>query len=175
MKKKGERLDALDVALENEMKEREFYLTNAKRTSNPLGKEMFQQIADDELEHYERLKELHVQWEKEEQWPETLPLKVRGTTVRNVLDRVIKGRESMPPGDEDDLKALRVAIEFEAKGVEFYARLRDLVSDPREKKFFELLSGIEQEHYTSLKETEELLTDPESWYRLKERHIFDGG
>lgn len=175
MPREKERLDALDVALGNEMKEREFYLANAKRTSNPLGKEMFQQIADDELEHYERLRELHVQWEKKEQWPETLPLKVKGTAVKNVLDKVIKSHESMPPGDDDDLKALRVAIAFEAKGVEFYRHLSEIVSDPREKKFFELLSDIEQEHYTSLKETEELLTDPESWYRMKERHIFDGG
>jgi len=39
------RLDALQVALTNEMREHEFYLQNAKRTSNPAGKAMFQQIA----------------------------------------------------------------------------------------------------------------------------------
>jgi rubrerythrin len=30
-----ERLNALEVALNNEMREREFYLKNAKRTKNP--------------------------------------------------------------------------------------------------------------------------------------------
>jgi rubrerythrin len=43
-----ERLDALQVALTNEMREREFYLKNAARTSNPAGKAMFQQIAAEE-------------------------------------------------------------------------------------------------------------------------------
>ena len=57
-----ERLNALEVALNNEMREREFYLKNAKRSKNPLGKAMFQQIGDDELEHYERLKQLHQKW-----------------------------------------------------------------------------------------------------------------
>ena len=58
MDEKG-RLNALDVALDNEMKEREFCLKNAERTKSPVGKAMFQQIADEELEHYQRLKELH--------------------------------------------------------------------------------------------------------------------
>jgi rubrerythrin len=45
-----ERLDALETALGNEMKEREFYLRNADRTQNPLGKAMFRRIAEDELD-----------------------------------------------------------------------------------------------------------------------------
>jgi rubrerythrin len=68
-----ERLNALEVALNNEMREREFYLKNAKRTKNSLGKKMFQQIGDDELEHYERLKQLHQKWAKQEN-EETVPL-----------------------------------------------------------------------------------------------------
>ena len=60
-----DRLNALKVALNNEMSERQFYLKNVERTKNPVGKAMFQQIADEELEHYERLKQLHENWEKE--------------------------------------------------------------------------------------------------------------
>jgi rubrerythrin len=56
-----ERLNALDVALNNEMKEREFYLKNAERTKNALGEAMFKQIGDDELEHYARLQQLKVE------------------------------------------------------------------------------------------------------------------
>ncbi len=61
--KEQENLNALEVALTNEMREREFYLKNAERTKNPVGKAMFNQIADEELEHYERLKEVHERWE----------------------------------------------------------------------------------------------------------------
>jgi hypothetical protein len=53
-----ERLNALEIALNNEMRERAFYLRHAARTKNPVGKAMFKQIGDEELEHYERLKEL---------------------------------------------------------------------------------------------------------------------
>ncbi len=170
-----ERLNALDVALDNEMREREFYLNNAKRTKNQLGRAMFQQIADEELEHYERLKELHGKWENKEKWPETVPLKVKDTIVKDVLQDIVKKTEKMPEKDDDDLKAIQTAIDFEAKGTSYYAKIRDEVSDPKEKEFFDLLSKIEHEHYLSLKDTEEYLTDPASWYVKTERHGLDGG
>jgi rubrerythrin len=170
-----ERLNALEVALNNEMREREFYLKNAKRTKNSLGKAMFQQIADDELEHYERLKELHQKWNKQEKWPETVPLKVKNTIVKDILVGFIKKVDESRKGDADDLEAVRTAIDFEAKGAKYYAQVRDDVSDPKEKQFFDLLSRIENEHYLSLKDTEEYLLDPTSWYRKMEHHTLDGG
>jgi rubrerythrin len=169
-----ERLDALEVALDNETKEREFYLKNASRTNNPLGKAMFQQIADEELEHHQRLKELRERWERKEKWPETVPLKVNDTIVMDILKKSVQRTDTMPERDDDDLKAIQTAIDFEAKGASHYAKLRDEVSDPKEKDFFGLLANIEHEHYLSLRDTEEYLTDPASWYVGKEHHGLDG-
>jgi rubrerythrin len=170
-----ERLNALEVALNNEQREREFYLKNAKRSKNPLGKAMFEQIADEELEHYERLKQLHEKWEKEESWPETVPLKVKDTIVKDILKDTVKKVEKMPPGDVDDLEALETAIDFEAEGAVYYARLRDKVTDPMEKQFFNLLADMEHEHFVSLKDTQELLKDPAAWYQKTEHTSLDGG
>jgi len=169
-----DRLNALEVALNNETREREFYLKNAKRTKNPLGKKMFQQIGDDELEHYERLKQLHQKWVKQEKWPETVPLKVKDTIVKDVLLEFVRKVDKTAKGDSDDLDAVRTAIDFEAKGAKFYAELRDNVTSAAEKQFFDLLSNMENEHYLSLKDTEEYFIDPASWYRMKERHTLDG-
>jgi rubrerythrin len=169
-----ERLNALEVALNNETREREFYLKHAKRTKNPLGKKMFQQIGDDELEHYERLKQLHQKWAKQEKWPETVPLKVKDTIVKDVLLEFVKKVDKTAKGDRDDLEAVRTAIDFEAKGAKFYADLRDSVSNPKEKEFFDLLSKMENEHYLSLKDTEEYFIDPASWYTKVEHHSLDG-
>ena len=173
MDEKG-RLNALEVALNNEVREREFYLKNAKRTKNVLGKKMFQQIGNDELEHYERLKQLHQKWSKQEKWPETIPLKVKDTVVKDILLDFVKKIDMKAKGDADDLEAVRTALDFEAKGAKFYAELRDSVSDPKEKQFFDLLSKMENEHYLSLKDTEEYFIDPVSWYRMVEHHTLDG-
>ena len=169
-----DRLNALDVALKNEMREHEFYLKNAARTKNPVGKIMFQQIAVEELEHYERLKQLHESWSKDKKWPDTVPLKVKETIVKDILKDFIKKAANAPAGDADDLKALEEAIDFEGQGATYYARLRDNVTEPKEKAFFELLANIEHEHYVSLKDTEEYLKDPASWFRKAERSGLDG-
>ena len=169
-----ERLNALQVALNNEMKEHTFYLKNAERTKNPVGKAMFQQIASEELEHYERLKQLHENWEKAKKWPDTVPLTVKDTPVKTLVKDAAKKAPAKAKGDADDLKAVQTAIEFEAKGAEYYAKLRDSVTDQKEKSFFNLLANIEHEHYVSLKDTEEYLTDPVSWFRKKENTGLDG-
>ena len=174
MMKEKDRLNALEVALNNEMRERTFYLKNAKRTKNALGKSMFQQIGDEELEHYERLKQLHQNWSKQEKWPETVPLKVKDTVVKDILVEFLKKVDKASEGDSDDLEAVRTALDFEAKGAKYYAELRDSVSNPKEKEFFDLLAKIENEHYLSLKDTEEYFIDPTSWYRKMEHHTFDG-
>src|SRR4030043_1985276 len=129
IKNEKDRLNALEVALNNEMREREFYLKNADRTQNPLGKKMFRQIGDDELEHYERLKQLHQKWAKQEKWPETVPLKVKNTIVKDILLEFVKKVDKTAKGDSNDLEAIRTAIDFEAKGAKFYADLRDSVSN----------------------------------------------
>jgi len=175
MMNEQDRLNALEVALNNEMREREFYLKNADRTQNPLGKKMFRQIGDDELEHYERLKQLHQKWTKQEKWPETVPLKVKDTLVKDILIDFVKKVNEKTKGDSDDLEAVRIALDFEAKGAKFYAEIRDASSDPKEKQFFDLLARMENEHYLSLKDTEEYFIDPASWYQKMEHHTLDGG
>jgi rubrerythrin len=172
--KSEERLKAIDLALNNEMREHQFYLKHAERTRNHIGKAVFKRIADDELEHYKRLQELHKKWVKQERWPETVPLKVKDTVVKDVLLDAIRAVEKKPETDSDDLVAIRTAIDFEEKGVAYYENLRNMVSDPKEKQFFFLLSQIEKEHALSLRDAEEYLTDPESWFLKKERHSLDG-
>jgi len=94
--------------------------------------------------------------------------------VKDILADLLQKVDKMRGGDDDDLEAVRTAIDFEAKGAKYYADLRDMVSDPKEKQFFDLLARIENEHYLSLKDTEEYLTDPASWFRKVEHHGLDG-
>jgi rubrerythrin len=170
-----ERLNALEVALNNELREYEFYKTHARRTNNPVGKAMFDQIAAEEREHHERLKQLHARWVNDKKWPETVPLKVENTLVGDILKNVLNKVATEPAwGDADDLQAVRMAIDFEEQGAAYYARLRDIVSDAREKAFFDLMANIEHEHYVSLKETEEYFVDPAGWFMRTEKTGLDG-
>ena len=91
-----------------------------------------------------------------------------------LLREAVKNAPKTFNKDTDDLKAIQTAIDFEAKGAEAYAKLRDAVTDPKEKAFFNLLANIEHEHYVSLKDTELYLTDPASLFRVWESPDLDG-
>jgi len=162
------------VALNNEIREREFYLRMPRGQRIPSGRKWFQQIGDEELEHYERLKQLHQKWSKQEKWPETVPIQVKDTIVKDILVEFIKKVDQSAKGDSNDLEAVRTALDLRLKEPSFYAELRDTVSNPKEKEFFDLLSRWKNEHYLSLKDTEEYFIDPASWYRKAEHHTFDG-
>ena len=116
-----ERIKSLEVALNNEARERDFYLKHKERTTNPVGKLIFARIANDESEHYQRILKLHKKLKEEGKWPDTIPLKVKGTEVKSVLQKVIGEVETLPKADKDDIEAIKIAVDFEAKDLS-YAR-----------------------------------------------------
>ena len=170
----NKRMSALKFALENEHKEHQFYMDNARRTKNLAGKNMFKQLANEEKEHYEILKKLHDNWEKQKKWPATVPLKVKKSLAASILKAMAGKKSSRIKGNEDDLKAIRTAIDFEARGVDLYTKLEKGCTDPKEIAFFNLIANIERTHFLSLRETEEFLTDPVSWYQNAEKTTLDG-
>jgi len=169
-----ERIQALEVALTNEKREKEFYLKNAERTTNALGKLMFASIAGDEDEHYRRILGLHKRLREEGKWPETLPLQVKGTEVKDILKKFVALVDTSSKADMNDMEAVKIAIDFETKGEKFYRDLAKNVENPVEKKFYEFLASIEGEHRLSLVDTMEYFQDPAGWFRIKERHHIDG-
>ncbi len=168
------RIAALEIALTNEKREGEFYRKHAQRTKDPLGKKMFDTLADDENEHYNRILELHKKLSNEGKWPETVPLKVKDTEVKDVLKAVVEGVDTSVEADTDDLEAVRIAIEFETKGEKFYKNLRESVEDPQEQTFYGLLESIEREHRLSLQDTYDYFKDPEGWFERMEKPHLDG-
>jgi rubrerythrin len=169
-----ERIQALEVAINNEAREAEFYRKHSERTGNPLGKKMFISLAHDEREHMERIQTLQRRLQEQGRWPQDLPLEVRGTQVKEVLNKVVESVDRISKGDRDDLEAVRIAIEFEAKGEAFYNDLAHAVDNPVEREFFRFLASMEHDHLVSLKDTLEYFQNPEGWFTAKERHTIDG-
>ena len=170
-----ERIKALEVALNNESREMDFYLKHKQRTTNALGKLMFGTLASDESEHYQRILKLHEKLKDEGKWPDTIPLKVKGTEIKSVLRKMIDSVETLPAKDRDDVEAMKIAVDFEASGVSFYEKLRENVDDPLEKEFYGMLASIEREHFLSLQDAYEYFQDPGGWYLTKEKPHIDGG
>lgn len=165
---------SVELALKNEKTEMEFYLNEASRSKNELAKAMFHQLAKDEQEHMNRIRELHQKLTADGKWPADMPIQVAGTDIRKVLDETVQKTGSAKDHDDDDIAALEKAAEFEAKGAKFYTDLAGSCDNPMEKNFFEFLAGIEREHRLSIKDSLAYLEDPEAWMMQAGRAGLDG-
>lgn len=86
----------------------------------------------------------------------------------------VREKSARIAGTDDELKAVRTAIDFEARGVALYTKLAKQSTDAKEIAFFNMLASVERQHLLSLKDTEEFLADPATWYQHMERSGLDG-
>jgi rubrerythrin len=100
---------------------------------------------------------------------------VKGTEIRSILRKTLESVENEPQEDRDDVEAIKIAVDFESKGVAFYEKLRKNADEPQEKEFYGMLASIEREHFLSLQDAFEYFQDPAGWYRTKEKPHVDGG
>ncbi len=138
-------VEALQLAIETEKKGYRFYRIAAESTSDPKGKEVFNQLAQDEIEHMGVFTTLYASLTNDEPW----------LTYEEALakfgeaepDEVIFPDEPIErQKDFDDLRALEEALEFEKKAVHFYQEQVKKVTGETAKAFYEKLVEIEEGH-----------------------------
>ena len=167
-------IKAIDIALENELKERDFYLQNAQRTQSPVGKKMFETIAADEDEHYKRFKLLHENMGQGSTWPDKVSSIINDTNVMEVIKEIPNVKTETSQADADDIQAVKVAIEFESNGYSFYTDIANQCETEQERAFFSKLASVEKEHLDSLKDTLLFFEDPATWYEENEKGLLEG-
>lgn len=165
---------SLELALKNEATEMKFYQNESQRSKNPLAKRMFDLLADDEKEHMHRIRHLHEKLTATGAWPKDVAIQIKDTNVRNVLNELTAKLDSSTQHNDDDMAALRKAVDFEGKGAKFYADVAAACQNPMEKNFFLFLSRIEREHQLSLIDSISYLEDPQTWMLEHERAGLDG-
>lgn len=155
-----EDIKAVKVAMEAEKEAYQAYSKAAKMTKNPRGKDMFQQLSEFEMNHYQRLKGLLKSLEEKGEW-----VLYEGTSLKK---KKIPLKTDRPKGQEQltDLDALRIAIREEKKAQVYYRSLAELTKDPRGKDMYKRLAGEEELH-------EKLLND--QYYSLHNTGIWSWG
>jgi rubrerythrin len=162
-----DRISTIEFAIANEAKETAYYLGEAERSNNPVAKLLFKNLAKDEQEHVEKIKVLHAKLTSEGKWPNNIPIEVKGTNVMEALDQIGKNHTSMSAHNDDDIRALKRAIEVEKEGQALYEKLAVSSSGETERNFFEFLARIENQHLKSVVDSLQYLEDPEAWYSAK--------
>lgn len=155
-----EDIKAVRVAMEAEKEAHQAYAKAAKMTKNPRGKDMFQQLSEFEMNHYQKLKGLLKSLEEKGEW-----VLYEGTSLKK---KKIPLKTEKPKGQEQltDLDALKIAIREEKKARNYYLSLVELTKDPRGKDMYKRLAGEEELH-------EKLLND--QYYSLHNTGIWSWG
>lgn len=159
-------LEALKLAYEAEKEGLRTYLKFAKQTKVGLGKDMFVQLAADEIDHMELI----------EKFRDNI---LAGQPIESI--EVPKGRlskfmpnvsdVSLQPVDKGSLgdeEALKIALEHEKKAMEFYKKEAEIATDPKVKDFFKKLADVESKHYSIIEAELDFLLKDGFWFDTKE-------
>ena len=166
-------LKILEIALTMEEKGYSFYNKVVNTSSNPLGKAMFGRLRDDELVHMERIKTIIAGLSGGSAWKinyDALPTRAQ-TTVELFRDLARAHAQELTP-EADDVEAINVALDFEAKAVKFYEEhLRDAL-DPLEQEFIRKMIVEEQDHHATCLELKRFYADPAAFFvELEHPHM----
>ncbi len=157
---KREDIEVIKIAMEAEKNAYQAYSKAVKKTKNPKGKDMFQQLSEFEMNHYQKLKELLKSLQEKGEWilysgtslkKKTIPLKVEKA----------KGQEQLT-----DMDALKMAIREEKKAQSYYRSMAELTKDPRGRDMYKRLTNEEALH-------EKILND--QYYSLHNTGVWSWG
>lgn len=170
----GKGSEALKVALSTENDGLEMYEKAAENTAHPFGKKMFLSLAEDEKTHIRMIEQIA----EGLGMTEALKDAREGTPrerVKTVFSEVKDEIGQRIAASTDDIEALRIAMEFEKKGYEFYEKAADEACDENEKGLFGKLAKEENEHYSVLQNTLQYLEGSGLWFCWEEQSVLDGG
>ncbi|MGZ3525503.1 MAG: ferritin family protein [Thermodesulfobacteriota bacterium] len=155
-----EDIKAVKVAMEAEMNAYQAYSKAAKKTINPKGRDMFRQLSDFEMNHYQKLKDLLKSLQEKGEW-----ILYEGTTLKR---KAIPLKIGKPKGQEQltDMDALKIATREEKKAQAYYRSMAELTGDPRGKDMYKRLASEEALH-------EKLLND--QYYSLHNTGLWSWG
>ena len=166
---KNDILDVLNESLEMEKKGHKFYKEGAEKIKNSLGRKMLNRLAEDELIHIRRIKEIYESLESDSMSQlkiEEIPVEqfdVIFERMKNQLDEAV-GEFSQVGVDDEEI--INVALELESHARFYYQEAAKKTQDKKIKKFYEMLAIEEKNHYDLLVNTNKYLENPSLFFGM---------
>ena len=149
-------LEAIRVVKENERIASESYADAAQKISNPMGKELFEQLSEFEKFHYARLTALENSLEEEGNF-----ITYEGKEFP--LPPIFEIKAAKEPDQKSVMKIISEAMQLEKKAEKAYADLAVEITDPQGHEMFSRLSEEEHNHYRILTRAYKSLKDTGAW------------
>jgi rubrerythrin len=172
---KNRSLKMLSTALEMEEKGRVFYEGVVSTCKNSVGRDIFKMLLEDEKVHMDRIKKVYDSLCGGEDWCTWDGSELPRSNLSSVFRKMAKEQGANISVDTNDLEALDIGIDFEARSIEFYEEQLKNATDKLETEFIKEMISEEKSHYVALKDMRLYFSDPASWFREREHGGLDGG
>jgi len=160
--------NAVETSIRMETDAISFYREASQKTSHPAGKRMFEGFIKDEERHLRYLQDILKGLDIDPK------VEVTGD-VRTIFSDLKDQMMERISATADEREAIRVALDMEKRGYEYYKGLSAEADDPKIKRLFEVLTTEEQRHYEILDNTHSFLEDTGNWFMWEEMSIVEGG
>ncbi len=169
-------LRMLKTALEMEERGFAFYRQATETCRSEAAREVFRTLQMDESVHMKRIRAIFSSLEErgdfgEEWWS----IQVEHAALDEMFRDVARRHGEAVRAAQEDVEALEVGVDFEARSVRFYEERLSEATDAVEKRFIEAMLGEERSHHQALQDTKLYLTDPAAWFAANEGAHVDGG
>jgi len=154
--------DLIKTAIQMEKDGYEFYTKAAAQTSDDLGKKLFESIALDETVHLRTFQKMFDDEMGEEEWTAVEKTAVKHKDIP-VFPKDLEQVEGASP-DSNQLDALNIAMKSEQEAIDYYAKIKEGLTDEKAKQVVEMIINQERNHYTLLSEEFNYLNTTGFWY-----------
>jgi len=168
---KSELEQVLKESLAIEQKGHKWYSEGAEKIKNSLGRRMLKRLAEDELIHIQRIKEIYESVTKntlDEVKVESPHLAMFSEIFNRMKDQLDEAVDEMTEVGVDDEEIINVALELESYSRFFYEDAAQKASDKVVKDFYKLLAKEEKSHYELLQKTNQYLANPSLFFGMSD-------
>jgi len=151
-------LTGLREAMQAETDGHHFYLMAARTTADPQGREVFERLAAEELDHFRFLKAQDAALRATGE-PDTGVRLGPRADLGGMSPIFSAGIRTRIGEAHFEMSALSIGLQLEQSAVDFYAGLAAQASNPRVRAFFTELSDWERGHRDALLRQQQALRD----------------
>ncbi|MDD3052624.1 MAG: ferritin family protein [Candidatus Cloacimonetes bacterium] len=154
-------MSILNNAIKMEIEGEEYYRKLAERNKDNPPHGVFQKLADDEKEH------AHVLKQKEEHRECTIKKSQtfqKASSVFQSLEEFKSDIREIP----SQIDSYRFALEKEKESIDLYTDLKEKSESSDDKEIFDFLIEQEKDHYNTINNLIDLLTQAEDWVESAE-------
>ena len=174
----NEVLSVIKQAMELEDDGRQYYLQATARAQNPLAKNTFQWLAEQEQQHKQYFVAYYQVMEEQHDWPPMSQIEISAHDARqeaaSIFQQALAQIEEGVPEDTELSELYNGAMEFERKSIDLYRTEAERATEHNAREFYEFLTEEERGHLNLLATTLEYLDHPDSWYLTEEQWIVEG-